>query len=448
MKKTLLIVLLLLYFNGCEENSSKDNKKIGVTYQKPTCQQNQYGGQCVIYVRKWFGNDYSKMKALCSVGDCGASLAYNHWDLGYGKGSTPYKNSILVLGRGNGLSVGHVAIVSSVNKISDNELTLNVHESNWDEDEKIDCSISYTFNKDKMTVKRKNGTTQYNVEGFIYSEKVTSNSDAGIFDGAGSLVSPTEKTAGGNYDYAIMHPHSPKNSTVVFQWFYDIDSCSQIDLFSYPNNLDVIVKAKAWDKHKIQKAFNVTLNNYDPSDLSNGVTLKRPDTNTPWTTLAITSKQPIGGATHIIARCKENSESFKYGNRVDITPTLVDVTHSYYWTGTGSIISTLENRNFENAGVGRDVAVTYKSNNSLTSFQWLSSNNCSKLKIKSYDGSVAHINEIKIKKWDTKDWKSTSCGSSLPCTISAPVVGNYYILKIKSKANAIKSGGLIAECIE
>jgi hypothetical protein len=276
----------------------------------------------------------------------------------------------------------------------------------------------------------------------------TSTSNAGIFDGAGSLVSPNENIAGGNYDYAIMHPHSPKNSTVVFQWLYDIDSCSQIDLFSYPNNLDVIVRVKAWNKHQIKEAFNVKLNMYDPSDLSNGVTLKRPDNNNKWTTLAVTSKQPISTPTHIIARCRDNSESFKDGNRVNITPELVDVTHSYYWTGTGSIISTLENRNFESAGVGMDIAVTYKSNNSFTSFQWLSSDNCYKLKIKSYNDSTDSIDEIKIKKWDTKDWKSTSCGSYLPCVISAPIVGNYYILKIKSKANAIKSGGLIAECIK
>ena len=338
---------------------------------------------------------------------------------------------------------GHVAFIE---KIENNYVYFN--EANF---KTFTTGGGYDGYVKKMTLDKFKKYRSYagDILGYIYlSSEEISSTDSGIFDGAGSLVSPNENIAGGNYDYAIMHPHSPKNSTVVFQWLYDIDSCSQIDLFSYPNNLDVIVRAKAWNKHQMKEAFNVKLNMYDPSDLSNGVTLKRPDSNNKWTTLAVTSKQPISTPTYIIARCRDNSESFKDGNRVNITPELVDVTHSYYWTGTGSIISTLENRNFESAGVGMDIAVTYKSNNSFTSFQWLSSDNCSKLKIKSYNDSTDSIDEIKIKKWDTKDWKSISCGSSLPCVISAPIVGNYYILKIKSKANAIKSGGLIAECIK
>jgi len=406
--------------------------------------------QCTAFV---WGRAYEKkgIKTKFSVTSRRHAKNWLKYVIGLKQGNIIRANSIVVWGgdfhkKADGTyknAYGHVAFIE---KIENNYVYFN--EANF---KTFTTGGGYDGYVKKMTLDKFKKYRSYagDILGYIYlgSEEISST-DAGIFDGAGSLVSPTEKMAGGNYDYAIMHPHSPYNSTVVFQWLYDIDSCSQIDLFSYPNNLDVTIKSKAWNKHKIQKAFNVTLNNYDPSDFSKGVTLKRADTNTPWTTLAITSKQPIGGATHIIARCKDNSESFKYGNRVDITPILVDVTHNYYWTGTGSIISTLENRNFENAGVGRDVAVTYKSNNSLTSFQWLSSNNCSKLKIKSYDGSTATIKEIKIKKWDTKDWKSTNCGTSLPCTVSAPVVGNYYILKIKSTANAIKSGGLIAECVQ
>jgi len=275
------------------------------------------------------------------------------------------------------------------------------------------------------------------------------NDFVGIFDGAGSLVSPTENIAGGNYDIALMHSHLPYyNSTAVFQWLYDEDYCSQIDLFSYPTNLDVVVKAKGWNEHLIQKAFKVTLNAYGSGG---GITLKRPDIENDWTTLAVTSQKPIDKKIKIIAICKKSSEPFNQGNRVNIEkPNLVDVTHDYYWTGTGSIISILENRNFDSAGVGLDYAVTLKDSKhkSFTSFQWYASDSCSQLKIKGYNENKSSVNEVKIKLWDAKDWSDTMCGTSLPCVISAPKLDRYYIIKVKSEPDAIKSGYLKAECIQ
>ena len=296
---------------------------------------------------------------------------------------------------------------------------------------------------------------------FIKNTSLTS-SQTSIIDGAGSLVSPNENIAGGNYDYALMQPHASAKSTVVFQWLYDIDSCSHIDLFSYPNALDVTIQAKKWSGHTIKKAFNATLNVYNPKnfesntlDLSNGISLEQAETNCNdtvtgcnWTTLAVTSQKPLKKGEYIIAHCRDNSTSIKRGNRQDITPTLVNLPNNYYWTGTASLISRIEDRGFEYAGVGKDYAVTYNSKKSFTTFQWYASDICSKVKIKGYKESSSSINEVAIKKWNDSSWSSNKCGNSLPCTISAPKLDKYYIIKVKSNANAIKSGYLQTECVQ
>lgn len=296
-----------------------------------------------------------------------------------------------------------------------------------------------------------------------YPEKSTNNES--IVDGAGSLVSPNENIAGGNHDYALMNPHDSAKSTVVFQWLYDIDSCSHIDLFSYPNALDVTIQAKKWSGHSMKKAFNVTLNPYNKKnlehnsntlDLSNGISLEQAETNCNgddivgcnWTTLAVTSQRPLRRGEYIIAHCRDNSASIKRGNRQDITPTLVNLPSDYFWTGTGSLISKIGNRNFEEAGVGKDYAVTYNSKKSFTTFQWYASDVCSKVRVKGYKEGYSSINEVSIKKWNDNSWSSNKCGNSLPCTISAPILNKYYIIKVKGNAGAIKTGYLQTECVQ
>ena len=299
---------------------------------------------------------------------------------------------------------------------------------------------------------------------FIKNTSLTS-SQTSIVDGAGSLVSPNENIAGGNHDYALMNPHNSSKSTVVFQWLYNIDSCSHIDLFAYPNALDVTIQAKKWSGHSMKKAFNVTLNPYNKNnlednsntlDLSNGISLEQAETNCngddivgcDWTTLAVTSQRPLRRGEYIIAHCRDNSASIKRGNRKDITPTLVNLPSDYFWTGTGSLISKIGNRNFEEAGVGKDYAVTYNSNKSFTTFQWYASDICRKVKVKGYKEGYSSINEVSIKKWDDNSWSSNKCGNSLPCTISAPILNKYYIIKVKGNAGAIKTGYLQTECVQ
>lgn len=287
------------------------------------------------------------------------------------------------------------------------------------------------------------------------------SSTLSIVDGAGSLVSSTENIAGGNHDYALMHPHSSSKSTVVFQWLYDVDSCSHIDLFAYPNALDVTVQAKRWDGHLVKEMFNVTLNAYNKNnlnssdkDLSNGISLEKVDnscsndSNCDWTTLAVTSQKPLKSNEYIIAHCRDNSSAIKRGNRQDITPELVSLDNNYFWTGTGSLISKLEDRNFESAGVGKDYAATYNTKKSFTTFQWYTSDNCRKVKIQGYKESSSVVNEVAFKEWNASSWTSSKCDNSLPCTIVAPKIGNYFIIKVKSNAGAIGTEYLQAECVE
>ncbi len=270
------------------------------------------------------------------------------------------------------------------------------------------------------------------------NSNTSSSNNVGIFDGAGSLVSPNESCWGCDKDEARMHPHPGTGSTVVFQWLYDSDTCSQIDLVA-DSDIEVAVKAKAWDKHLTQKAFKVTLG-------KNPVTLKRPSDNS-WTTLAITSIKPINYMTPIYAYCKTPSDSYHSGNRESINKELVDVTYDYFWTGTGSLITQADARSFDNAGIGIDYATTFKTKNSLTSFQWYASQKCSKVKIKGYNENSSSVNGVYIKGWAEKNWSSNKC-SSLPCTLTAPSTDAYYIIKVKSSPNAIKSGYLQTECIQ
>jgi len=363
-------------------------------------------------------------------------------------------NSIAVWGGDTHNTHGHVAFIE---KVENGYVYFN--EANWDtfKNDGRNLGGGYDGYVKKWTVEKFKKYRSYagNIIGYIHLTSNNANTNGSIIDGAGSLVGPYDNIAGGNFDYALMQPHQYNSSTVVFQWLYDVDNCSQIDLFAYPNSLDVTIKTKNWKEHSIKEAFNVRLNEYNKEnlssnnnlDLSNGISLKRRNSNIYWTTLSLTSKKPLSSKEYIIAHCRDNSARYKNGNRQKITPTLVNLLNSYYWSGTASLISKIENRNFEEPGVGKDYAVTYSGHKSFTTFQWYASDSCRKVRIKGVSESNSHINEVSIKVWDDKDW-TTKCTSSLPCTISAPKVPEYYIIKIKSDANDIKSGYLQTECIE
>ncbi len=141
-----------------------------------SCQQDLYGGQCVNYVRTFFGGRYDLMPGLCIYADCGAYHAWDTWDLGYGKGSLPEKKSILIMDKGT-LQLGHVAVVSDWKRNADETYTLTVCESNWDRDELIDCNIRYTYFPETSKAIREGRSKRYDVAGFIYSDMIVSQED-------------------------------------------------------------------------------------------------------------------------------------------------------------------------------------------------------------------------------------------------------------------------------
>ena len=287
-------------------------------------------------------------------------------------------------------------------------------------------------------------------KGKSYTSKNTprsnSSENSSIFDGAGSLVSPNEDGAGASYDIAKMHPHDGENSTVVFQWLYDKNSCSQLDITSEESIGDVIIRSKKWNGHLTKEEIKVRLDSFTP------ITIKRPDSNKNWTTFSVTTTNPLTSSNKIYAECKSSSDRFKTGHRSTISnKDLLNVTHNRFWTGTGSIISFATERGSNQFGIDKDYAVTFKTEKSLTSFQWYSSSSCPKLKIRNARSSTINspITSIHIKGWADESWGSNQCGSTLPCTLDAPDgEGSYYVVKVKSDADAIRFGTLKAECVQ
>jgi len=199
-----------------------------------------------------------------------------------------------------------------------------------------------------------------------------SNGYSGTFDGAGSLVNPLDQGAGRNYDIVKLHPHNDSGSVGVFQWKYDNNFCSKIELFSSSSLGDVLIQVKGWSDHTFKQSFKVNLKAKEK------VTI---ESDSYWTTLALTTLEPLDHRTDLIARCATDNDEFYNANREEVEANLVDVTNDYYWTGTGSLIT--DSDNLEDGGFGYmlDLATTYSSMKGLTSFQWKATDRCSNITI-------------------------------------------------------------------
>ncbi|MEY3199334.1 MAG: Peptidase family [Bacteroidota bacterium] len=266
------------------------------------------------------------------------------------------------------------------------------------------------------------------------------------FDGAGSLISPTQAKTGGNNDVAIMQAHASIGlpSTVVFQFKKDA-VCDHIDISSSPR-IDAVIQSKLWDNHLISTAFAGAL----PMSVPN---------KGGFTVVAVTSANPLTASVYISAQCKPASSP---SVNTAITPIsnevaqFVTLSNDYYWTGSGSIISGL------GSGTGKtsDFVPTFDTKKSFTTFQWQTTSSCSKLKLSSTSNiNVAFNsitdNEVGLKEWNALDWQKQAC-IGLPCKISAPSVGKYYIVKVKTDAGAMtgtsgsssNSGYLNAQCVQ
>ncbi len=153
-------------------NSAAKEQLVSLTpVATPACSTNTIGGECVAYARQQFGGDYKKMPGLCSMAnDCGAAEIYGHWDLGYGRGSVPTANSLIVINRGTGIPVGHVGVVTKVECDPSGKFKLTVNESNWSLKKKISCGNTYMLDPQTMQATRNGNSKQLEVLGFIYGE--------------------------------------------------------------------------------------------------------------------------------------------------------------------------------------------------------------------------------------------------------------------------------------
>lgn len=292
---------------------------------------------------------------------------------------------------------------------------------------------------DPEYVKRNGWSIYAGLADFLGQTPLPINSNISHFDGAGSLIAPSScMNAGCNRDVAMMHHHSTP-STVVFQWFNDSNYCDHIDIRTEPDIGEVIVQSRLWEEHFNGMAYRGRLPLSVPK--AQGSKPSR------WNITAITSTVPITNEwIKVFAECKQSSLTNSYYSSTKLDPTeLVGFDFGYYWTGNGSLMS------FAGTGTGKteDLAITFNSHKSLTVFQWYASDSCSRVSISDKMGNAVALdgvqNEVAIKLWYVDDWDGTSC-TSLPCPITAPQGENYYLVKIKTDADAVRSGQLKMIC--
>lgn len=255
----------------------------------------------------------------------------------------------------------------------------------------------------------------------------------GIFDGAGSVISPSEECFGCNHDIAMMHPHAGTGSTVVFQVNKVAPYTDHVDLKA-SQDLEVIVKLKKWNDHLTAQTLKIKLKALVPVSL--------PLADDPWTTFAVTSTGSLSSDALIYVDARRASDPWKDSGAQILPNELVDVTYGSFWTGTGSLISSAKSS--QDFGIRQDEAVTFSQHDSLTSFQWLTNRNCSQIELKTINNQPAQA-EVSLKIWNERNESYGVKCNSLPCRVSA-TVDNYYILKIKSGKDAIAGGAIYAQC--
>ena len=272
------------------------------------------------------------------------------------------------------------------------------------------------------------------------------NINYSIFDGAASIVDPTNDSFGGAYDLAKMQPHRDKTSTVVFQWFTgkDYDNCKYLKIFTpdYTNSIDVKIYIKNW---KDVKPFKVLKTKLD----SNGIYLEKPKNSIKWLNIAVQSEKPISSSDGITVRAECTSSKGRSNRYEEITPGYVKVDDGNIWSGTSSLISFIPTYK-ERFGVNKDYIITTPSSKgkTLATVQWFAGENCKTVKI-SYRGkkSSFSLDKIRYKQWDKNSWIEAEC-NSLPCEIDAPYT-QYFILEIFGKAKVYKGkdGIIQVKCV-
>lgn len=263
-----------------------------------------------------------------------------------------------------------------------------------------------------------------------------------IIDGAGSIINPVKECWGCDRDEADMQVHTIP-STVVFQWNARSNSCPYLNIGLLDNNtfgidphesLDVVIHKKKWSLTS-SSTYNVEL----------PVTITPEDT---WNTIAVTSQKPLKSVQKIVAFCSDYETYTPHKTVVDSSK--VEFESKYVWAGNSSIIRRDNNDSTQADGIYKDVAIGLSDNKAITLFQWQPSDNCLNLELKAgfYDENFrATINSVDMKQWSDESWTTGKCNGVLPCTLHAPYgAQSYYIIKVKSNANAFVKDYIHAEC--
>jgi hypothetical protein len=292
---------------------------------------------------------------------------------------------------------------------------------------------------------------------------VVLNSNLSIVDGAGSLIrtellgtgTEDEKNCqwGCYRDEADMQSHT-RPSTVSFQW-KATNSCKKLKIgilaseayrkkyntWINPHSpLKVKIYRKKWSDDVVTEAFKTTLP-------------KTVDYVSGWNNIIITSQEPLSKVQEIIAECTENDDG------KDVTmlddETLIDLPLNYKYGGQSSIIrGSNSTYNDQKDGIYQDMAIGLSDNKAMTLFQWQTSSNCNSLLLKSgtyTDGYSATLNGVSMKGWAEKNWADNKCNKKLPCTLknsSTDGKSHFYIIKVKTNANALDGNRISAVCTQ
>jgi len=302
-----------------------------------------------------------------------------------------------------------------------------------------------------------------NEEGFIENYKPINNSSSATssIDGAGSLIRPEIFSTTDRYkcqwgcyrDEADMQVHSIP-STVSFQW-KATEKCKKLKIgvkaneayikkyhkWIHPNKaLKVKIYRKKWSDDVVTEAFKTTLP-------------KTVDYVDGWNNIIITSQEPLSKVQEIIAECTEEDDG------KDVTmlddETSIDLPLNYKYGGQSSIIrGSNSTYNDQQDGIYQDMAIGLSDNKAMTLFQWQTSSNCDSLLLKSgtyTDGYSATLNGVSMKGWAEKSWTDNQCKKKLPCTLKNPSTdgkSHFYIIKVKTKANALYANRISAVCTQ
>lgn len=107
-----------------------------------------------------------------------------------------------------------------------------------------------------------------------------------LFNGSGSLVDASSECLGCNRDLAVLQASSTNLAMAAFQWIYNAQTCSHINLKA-TEAVNVSIQSKAWSAQNFKSAFTVSL------AANQAVSIAKADDTIPWSLISIVSQQAL-----------------------------------------------------------------------------------------------------------------------------------------------------------